>query len=37
MDEERNRRVNEKLRRGQTKVKDDMYGLDGSFKKLAFD
>lgn len=37
MDDERTRRVNEKLRRGQTKVQDDMYGLDGSFKKLAFD
>lgn len=37
MDDERTRRANEKLRRGQTKVQDDMYGLDGSFKKLAFD
>lgn len=37
LNEERTRRVNEKFRTGKTKVQDDMYGLDGSFKKLAFD
>lgn len=37
LNEERTRRVNEKFRTGRTKVQDDMYGLDGSFKKLVFD